>query len=145
MTRAPSTLPSLPRTTSRITTPVTLADCAIGGYTGFTSLIFLGADMLPPMRIAPATSSGGNSGDAAPGGGGGGGGAPATANAPAGVAASCQPTFALSPGANENCTKNEIGPITGDSYCHWRSALIPARLNARRMASLLDPTGNADV
>ena len=66
-------------------------------------------------------------------------------NAPVGVVASCQATFALPPGAKENCTQKEIGAMTGDSYCHWRNASMATRLKARRTASLLETGGNAEV
>src|SRR5213083_2087137 len=67
-TFASCTAPFGPIVASMMTTPCTRADCAIAGYTGFTSFTFVGCLMLPPTR----TGAGGG------GGGGGGGGASAS-------------------------------------------------------------------
>src|SRR6185436_1401903 len=69
-TFASCTRPSGPIVASMITTPCTRADCAIDGYTGLTSFVFVGGLMLPPTRTA------------AGGGGGGGGGGGASARPP---------------------------------------------------------------
>src|SRR3954464_8845794 len=44
---------------SMMTTPETRADCAIGGYTGRTSFVFVGVLMLPPTRTGAAGGGGG--------------------------------------------------------------------------------------
>src|SRR5262249_4431156 len=45
-----------------MTTPCTRADCAMGGYTGFTSLVFVGCLMLPPTRTGAVGGGGGGGG-----------------------------------------------------------------------------------
>src|ERR1700704_3316986 len=57
-TFASCTRPSGPIVASMITTPCTRADWAIDGYTGLTSLIFVGGLILPPTR----TGAGGGGG-----------------------------------------------------------------------------------
>src|SRR6185436_15885499 len=45
-----------------MTTPWTRADCAMGGYTGLTSFVFVGVLMLPPTRTGAVGGGGGGGG-----------------------------------------------------------------------------------
>src|SRR5476651_49547 len=63
-TFASCTAPFGPIVASMMTTPCTRADCAIAGYTGFTSLTFVGCLMLPPTRPGAGGGGGGGGGGA---------------------------------------------------------------------------------
>src|SRR4249920_2246867 len=107
-TFASCTRPSGPIVASMITTPCTRADCAIDGYTGLTSFVFVGGLMLPPTR----TAAGGG------GGGGGGGGAsarpptmpPAT---PPAMPPSTPPTAFCTPRSSPVSGRISLGASTG--------------------------------
>src|SRR4029434_4905088 len=113
--RASSTRPLAPISVSRITTPCTRADWAIGGYTGATSFVFVGTLMLPAILTATWVELN----DVAPpggGGGGGGGGAPAgppnlKPGAPTGPP--CASSLVSDPGANASVTADAIGVCGG--------------------------------
>ena len=64
-TFASCTAPFGPIVASMMTTPCTRADCAIAGYTGFTSRTFVGCLMLPPTRTGAGGGGGGGGGGAA--------------------------------------------------------------------------------
>src|SRR5215471_13076326 len=106
--------PSEPMTTSRMTTPCRCDDCAMGGYTGRTSFVFVGGLITPPIRtgaiasVTPSLSHGGGGG-----GGGTGGAASATSPPPAApLSTPSGPPYAIrrgsAPGAKTNETLNEI-------------------------------------
>src|SRR5215208_7803998 len=61
-TFASLTRPSAPIVASMITMPETRADCAMGGYTGLTSLVLVGVLILPPTRTGAAGGGGGGGG-----------------------------------------------------------------------------------
>src|SRR5687767_10226685 len=65
-TLASLTRPSGPIVASMMTTPCTRADCAIGGYTGLTFRVLVGALMLPPTRTGADGGGGGGGAEGSP-------------------------------------------------------------------------------
>src|SRR6266550_3355716 len=122
-TRASCTLPLGPMVASIITTPCTRADCAIGGYTGRMSLVFIGGLMFPPTRTGAAGGGGG---------GGGGGGAAANASIEGGTGS----TSAASNGITINastaavCTAIETGTV----YHCWLPTLTVGSTISRNIS-----------
>src|SRR3989454_603571 len=110
-----------------MTTPCTRADRAIAGYSGFTSLTFVGGLMLPPTR----TGAGGG------GGGGGGGGAPTKAIIAGGVGSTSAAIKGMMTTAPTStvCTRIDSGTV----YHFWPPTLIEGSTTSRNRSRGTDP------
>src|SRR5215813_9838982 len=116
-------------TVSRMTTPCTFADCAIGGYIALTSLTLIGGITPAPTRTGLSIATPSRIQAAGGGGGGGGGGdtpRPAVSRRRSASGVPCTSSRVSEPRAKRRATSNETGASAGGSYTHLRTASIAA-------------------